>query len=265
MPDTWVAQIEAKMAAFATQHRLVFTHTARQVSASFEIGCFHALSEFYARSFTITPENLTATGEYRYLTSPSGNPENFSYLRLTSGDVEFELRQQVRIRSHLHGDIAFTPDLVVVLAGAAVQSLRDVDYASGKRPFYSVASTSVVAAHECKSMNPFPELLVGFVGMLIAAHDWLEASEHMVRRSEDGAHLAPTLFIGGSARALHCRMIAALEATYPINVVVGLHSGTWSLLGKGRVLNRLTVLSPMSGSSDQPANIAMEPSAALEI
>ena len=122
------------------------------------------LDRFDAPRFTVVPENLTSGGEYRYLTAPSGNPHNFSFLSLQSTTGTFELRQQVRVRSHLHDDIAFTPDLVVVRAGVPVQAARDPDFASGRRPFYSVDSTSVVAAHECKSMNPFPELLVGFIG-----------------------------------------------------------------------------------------------------
>lgn len=256
--DAWVTTVAAKMKAFASQHRLVFQQTARQVSASFEIGCFHALSEFYTRAFKVTPENLTSGREYRYLTSPSGNPYNFSFLNLWSAKGTFELRQQVRIRSHLHADIAFTPDLVVIQAGAFVYALRDQHYASGRRPFYFVDGSSVIAAHECKSMNPFPELLVGFVGMLIAAHEWLEASGSCVHRSENGAHLAPTLFVGGSARALHTKMIAALEATYPINVVVGLHSGTWSLLGKGRILNRLEVVQPSATSTARTRLITLD-------
>ncbi len=146
------------MKEFAARHKLVFKATAREVSASFEIGCFHALSEFYAAEFDVTPENLTQKGEYRYLTSPSGNPANFSYLGFHSPSGCFELRQQVRIRSHLNPDIAFTPDLVVVHEGTVVSSVKDFDYASGKRPFYCVDTEAVVAAHECKSMNPFPEL-----------------------------------------------------------------------------------------------------------
>ena len=210
--DAWVATVAEKMRSFASQHRIVFQQTARQVSASFEIGCFHALSEFYTGPFTVTAENLTSGREYRYLTSPGGNPNNFSFLNLWSATGTFELRQQVRIRSRLHADIAFTPDLIVIKAGALVHAVRDQHYASGRRPFYFVDSSSVIAAHECKSLNPFPELLVGFVGMLIAAPEWLEASGSCVHRSENGAHLAPTLFIGGSARALHTKMIAALEA-----------------------------------------------------
>lgn len=45
----------------------------------------------------------------------------------------------------------------------------------------------------------------------------------------DGEHLAPTLFVGGSARALHLKMIKGLKKAYPLNIVVGLHSGTWDL------------------------------------
>jgi hypothetical protein len=238
--DRWISTVETKMKAFAERHAFVFRHTSRQVSASFEIGCFHALSEFYAKHFSVLPENLTLDGEYRYLTSPTGNPRNFSYLKLESDLDNFELRQQVRIRSHLHPDIAFTPDLVVLRGGAEVGSARFKEYASGKRSFYFVESSSVVAAHECKSLNPFPELLVGFIGMLVAAHDWLAESVNTIP-STRGPHLAPTLFVGGSARALHTRMIAGLEMTYPMNIVVGLHSGTWSLISSERTLNRLEV------------------------
>jgi len=242
--DRWISSVERKIKAFAERHAFVFQHTARQVSASFEIGCFHALSEFYVNNFSVIPANLTEEGEYRYLTSPTGNPKNFSYLKLESALENFELRQQIRIRSHLHSDIAFTPDLVILRASAELESARDRDYAAGKRSLYFVDSSNVVAAHECKSLNPFPELLVGFIGMLIVAHDWL-GKPNAITSSLTGPHLAPTLFVGGSARALHLRMIAALEMTYPINVVVGLHSGTWSLLGSGRSLNRLLVVPSM--------------------
>lgn len=243
--DAWVRKIENRMNAFASRHGLVFSASARQVSASFEIGCFHALCDFYSVSCALIPEGLTAGNEYRYLTSPSGNPNNFSYVRMVHASGEFELRQQVRIRSHLHSDIAFTPDLVVVRSGAAILSEKDGDYASGKRAFYCVTSDDVIAAHECKSLNPFPELLVGFLGMLIAAHKWLESPTDRAQIVEDGLHLAPSLFVGGTARALHVRMVKALEQCYPINIVLGLHVGTWSLLG-GRRLNLLPALGSLS-------------------
>ena len=50
---------------------------------------------FYKKQgYVLTLENLK-DNEYRYLTTPSGNPSNFSYVTLSGTDGEFELRQQV--------------------------------------------------------------------------------------------------------------------------------------------------------------------------
>lgn len=129
--DSWVSEIEKKISGFAKKHSINYRKSEREVSASFEIGCFHALTEFYEKNFEVIPENLTSAKEYRYLTTPSGNPVNFSFIRLRKDNEEFELRQQVRIRSHLHADIAFTPDMVVMVAGADINAVRDTDYAGG--------------------------------------------------------------------------------------------------------------------------------------
>ena len=51
-------------------------------------------------------------------------------------------------------------------------------------------------------MNPFPELLVSFIGHLMAAHDWLRNDTSKIV-DDVGIHLAPTLFVGGTARGLH--------------------------------------------------------------
>lgn len=238
MKDPWVVEVETRIARFAKRYGTTYRRSEREISASFEIGCFHALVAFYKESCAVRPRNLTA-GEYRYLTTPSGNPKNFSFVSLKRGRSEFELRQQVRVRSHLDDDIAFTPDLVVIPAGANIASERDSDYASGKRSFFSVRSQDVIAAHECKSMNAFPELLIGFLGTLIAAHVWLDSASDRRKLDPDGIHLAPTLFVGGTARALHSRMVAALMKSYPINIILGMHSGVWRLSKSARRINRL--------------------------
>ena len=237
--DSWISAIEQKIKMFTKKHSITYKRSEREISASFEIGCFHALTEFYENKFVVSPDNLTSNNEYRYLTTPNGNPANFSYIRLAKENQEFELRQQVRIRSHLHSDIAFTPDMVVIAAGSDINAVKDADYAGGKRNFFCVDSKHVIAAHECKSMNPFPELLISFIGMLVAAHSWLGGANDLSIVSDEGDHLAPSLFIGGSSRALHTRMVRALESCYPINVILGLHVGTWSLLGPERKLNLL--------------------------
>ncbi len=215
------------MNRFAADHQLVLSATERQLSAAFEIGCLLALLRSYKRQgYALKLENLKGN-EYRYLTTPSGNPANFSYVTITGQDGEFEVRQQVRVESHVASDIRFTPDILVLLKDSTIDAATITDFAAGKRKLFSVKSNRVVAAHECKSMNPFPELMVSFIGMLVTAHSWYPNGAEVSSASK--GHLAPTLFVGGTARALHLKMIAAMEASYRLNIVVGMHSGTWSL------------------------------------
>lgn len=232
--DKWISDVEQAIQRFAARHSVAYSRPEREVSASFEIGCFHALIDFYeAAGAGIGPANLTLSGEYRYLTTPNGDPRNFSHVRATIGQEECEIRQQVRVRSHMHPDITVTPDLVVLKKETEIADERDKDYAGGKRGWFYVDSVNVIAAHECKSMNPFPELLVSYLGILLAVHAWFDGTT--ARIDPTGPHLAPTLFVGGTARALHGRMVGALESCYPINVVLGMHAGNWNLLSKRRI------------------------------
>lgn len=251
---TWLTRAEKLAKTFSKKHGVVMRVTDRQLSAAFEIGSLHALLRFYeAQGYRLEPKNLTNEDEYRYLTSPSGNPSNFSWVEATGPDGEFEIRQQVRVQSHIDGDIAFTPDIVVLIKGATIEDSKREEYASGRRPFYRVHSSSVVAAHECKSMNPFPELLVSFIGMLVSAHEWYPKSNKL-RHSHNEGHLGPTLFVGGTARTLHLRMINAMQKAYYMNIICGLHEGTWSLTdAKNRLLlANVDEASAAAGADDLP-------------
>lgn len=158
----------------------------------------------------------------------------------------------------------------MLLKDSTIDAATNADFAAGKRKLFSVKSDQVVAAHECKSMNPFPELMVSFVGMLVTAHRWYPNGTEVAPARK--GHLAPTLFVGGTARALHLKMIAAMETSYQLNIVVGMHAGTWSLRSaKNRLLwqgakaagNVPTVGAPkLSGTtSTQPATPAKSKSA----
>jgi hypothetical protein len=129
MTEAWVLAVEERIQDFAARFSAVYSVSEREVAASFEIGCFHALLDSYEDSCDLSPQNLNKAGEYRYLTTPSGNPANFSFvaLRRKSGTAEYELRQQVRIRSHIHEDIMVTPDLVVLRANSTFGGGRDAD------------------------------------------------------------------------------------------------------------------------------------------
>ena len=233
----WLGELEYSLEQFANKHQFTYSKSQRQIAASFEIGCLLALASFYERQGTLFAKNLK-NGEFRYLTTPAGIPDNFSFLEVDIGGAVFAIRQQVRIRSHLDTDIAFTPDIVVIPGDIEISETRDADYGNGRMRFCYVDSEDVVAAHECKSMQPFPELFISFVGVLVVAHGWYDPRNPTRVLEGRGPHLAPTLFVGGSARALHNRMAGAMRKSLPLNVVVGLHRNTWSLKGRRNRLPR---------------------------
>lgn len=237
--DQWLKQVEQKIRLFARAHGATYSKSERAVAAAFEIGCFHSLVEYYSVHCTVRPENLI-NGRYKYLTTPNGNPDNFSYVVIEHGDHEYQLRQQVRVRSAIHSDIAFTPDMVVFRTSKRVRNHRDDDYAKGKRAFFYVEASDLVTLHECKCMNPFPELMVSFLGMVFAAFPWAKEDDYDGRIDQDSLHLAPSLFVGGSPRGLHLRMVKALRGSFPVNIILGMHYGTWDLSDEDAELNKIT-------------------------
>lgn len=222
---TWIDDVLNTIEKFTKKHGVSYRATHRQLSASFEIGCFHGLIDFYESiGYSLTLENLI-DGKYRYLTTPAGNPVNFSYVTIAKDSQTFQIRQQVKIRSHTGEDIAFSPDFSVLKSKAKINATKDPDFANGKKSFFTVSSSDVVAAHECKSTSVYPELMVYFIGMLVTAHRWFDinSGSNIDPRCDNGKHLAPTLFVGALAKNLDLRMLSSLEKVYPINIITGLH------------------------------------------
>ena len=185
--DAWISDVEGKMEEFARDHAHAYAKKKREQSAIFEIGCFLALlDDYHNHQFSVSIENLDSDGSFKYLTSPTGNPDNFSYITVERDGHKFDLRQQIRIRSHLHPDVTFTPDMVVFEHGAPVEQKFDPDYAGGKRGMFALAAQKVIAIHECKSLPGFPELYVSFLGMLLTVHSTFgaaSAGSHADRKS----------------------------------------------------------------------------------
>ena len=235
--SNWLVTVNNMIKEFSDKHSAYYVKSERELFASFEIGCFLSLIDFYeSRGCSVSLINLDEkTNQFKYLTTPSGNPDNFSYVFLKSENSQFEIRQQVRVKSHIDSEISFTPDIIVLKRTALINRTTRQDYANGKKGFFYVNSSDVIAAHECKSLPPFPELLVSFLGMLLTAHSWYEEGIYDEVINEHGLHLAPTLFVGGSAKTIHLKMITNMMMKFPINIFVGLHNGIWNLTQRENV------------------------------
>ena len=219
----WEQEVIKTAKRFCVKHFTTYSYHSKKNSGLFEIGCLMLVERYYRlKGFSVEVKGLK-NGNYKFLTSPNGNPNNFSYIILKKGQCLFELRQQIRIRSHKHEDITFTPDFVVITEGVKIQENKDPNYAGGKRKFFCVDAKDVIAAHECKSLPPFPELFVSFVGMYELAHEWVEIRKKKGSKRSPLANLAPTLFVGGSSNFIHNRIADGLMDVYDLNIITGLH------------------------------------------
>lgn len=237
--SNWKTEVLHEMKLFAKRYSRTYKISARSNAAYFEIGCFLSLIIFYeSLGYTIKLENLV-NGKYKYKSSPSGIQNNFSHVHIIYKKKHFRIHQNLRVLSHLGDDITFTPDILVITNNNRIEVVQDEDYFSGKRGFCFVKSKHVKAAHECKSLYPFPELLISFLGMFIAAH---KGSRKKVKTSKkcEMMHLAPTLFVGGLSSKIHEKMLNSLKKAFPINIVTGLHSGDWKLNRKDADLTMIT-------------------------
>lgn len=170
--SAWVEQAISSLKYFESTYSSTYVKREREYYSLFEIGCFiNIINVYISKGFSITVNNLKG-GVFKYLTTPNGNPDNFSYVVMRKEDKEYQLRQQVRIVHTKNERIYFTPDIVIIKGDADILIKKDPLYANGSRRFFYVDSSMTVAAHECKSLEPFPELFASFVGMFMLAHDW---------------------------------------------------------------------------------------------
>jgi len=99
-------------------------------------------------------------GEFRFKTSPSGDPNNFSFIVIDRNDVVLEVRQQVKIFGRWG---IYTPDICITYPNALV--FRN-----------SLDDESLENFIECKHMEPYPMSCAFFVGVLYVLNRWNRAN-----------------------------------------------------------------------------------------
>ena len=83
----WVLAAEQSARSFAAAHGTTYNFNWDNLWAAFEVGCFHVVVDFYRGPYHIALQNLTTAGEYRYLTTPNGNPDADTEVSPTSHET----------------------------------------------------------------------------------------------------------------------------------------------------------------------------------
>lgn len=200
------------------------------MSDLFELSVYNDTVKFYRRKrYEIAVENIMKDGTFKYKLSTSGLKENFSYFRAwrnsSSGVTdEIEIHHNIRLQSAHDEHIYFTSDISVTHKNGVTTRKQK----NGRKHSF-IEPKNLITFLEVKHMNPFPEVLFSFSGIVLEVKPDFILKPGGLAVGLKNAHLTPTLVFSGIGGA-HVESIAdKLMARYGYNVFRGLFAN------KGRI------------------------------
>ena len=225
-----IEEFENELKVFANKYRTKLSEHSRRISDYFEMSCYNMIVRYYEHcGYTATVENLQS-GRFRFKCSPSGLLENFSYMRLSKGDITSCIYHNASVQSFYDNEVYTTPDIVIA---TDVEPTITTDYYKTKKRFSYLPNKAMITFCEAKHQTPFSELMINFIGTV----NELSPSSLNETISEDigTEHIAPTLMMSGRLSKPTERVAKSLQRRYLVNILDDLfiepYKTTFSQLG----------------------------------
>jgi hypothetical protein len=220
------SEFHKEIQTFLNNYGKAINREVEKISTLFEITCYNYVIEYYVnQGFTLIPRNPKKSENFFvYKTSPSGNLTNYSYfearkqIQTNKGlqEISFDIRQNVPVQSNHDFDVYFTPDIVI--CEDKFEMVKDFAYYHSTRWRYYLKNEGLISFAEAKHYNPFPEILVSFIGII---HE-LKPGLLQKKGRKNGVHLAPSLMISGRGGLPVERIKSNFEKRYMLNIFLGL-------------------------------------------
>lgn len=232
--------------SFVASHGYFLRRNGARISSLVEIAIYNSLVQYYkARGFQVSGENLGPKKSFRYKLTASGLSENYSYFKATKDGVGFHIMHNMRMQSAHHDHLYLTGDVVITnVNGATTQTLK------GGRRHSFVANKNLVTFAEVKHLNPFPEVLFNFMGLVLEFMPGFLEKRYLI--SQLGDNICPVIAFTG-AGSDHAESIQqSLTERYGINFIFNT-SSTYGALGGFSTLNKYADASATVAGSAFPA------------
>lgn len=210
---------------FTRTHGLFLKKHGPRISSLVEIAVYNSVVDYYKHlGYAVTGENLGPKRSFRYKLTASGLAENYSYFKAQKAGRAFHILHNISIQSSHHDHMYFTADVVIANKnGATTQKLK-----SARRHSF-VSRENLVTFAEVKHLNPFPEVLFNFMGLVLEFMPMLVEKTCVICNS--GGQLCPIIAFTGPG-SKHTELIQKqLIDRYGINIVFGTSSSFGALSG----------------------------------
>lgn len=224
----WKDRVELlkDISSFIGRHGAFFKQNSKRMSDLFEMSVYNDAIRFYKRKkYDVVVKGLSKDGSFRYKLSPSGLASNFSYFEVSKVSTNrrikitntYQVHHNIKVQSAHDSHIYYTADVSVVCDdGVETKAL------SGGRKHSYVSKDKLVTFFEVKNLNPFPEVMFGFSGLVLEVLPGLILQDSSVRYGRKG-HLLPCLVFSGKCSAHSAHVANSLKARYGFNVISGLY------------------------------------------
>jgi len=226
--------------SFTRQYNAYFKQQESRMSDFFEMAAYNEIVRYYKKKkYEIYPCNLK-NGVFKYRLVTSGLKENFSYFlcKNTFGkDVDqdalsVEIHHNLRMESASSQNLYYNADISVCFEGMVVhrkENSRQIDY---------IENRNVISFFEIKNLNPFPEVLFNFSGLLLEfkpqfIHGQVHVREFDPDSPVNKMHLCPGILFSGIPNQKAREVSFVLKDRYKHNIICGLanNRGKMSLWG----------------------------------
>jgi hypothetical protein len=240
-------EFENEIRTFLNYYGTAISREVENIPTLFEITCYNYVIEYYVnQGYILIPRNPAQSDNYFiYKTSPSGNLVNYSFfearkqIQTEKGTMEisFVIRQNVPVQSGRDTDVYYTPDIVI--CKDQYDKIKDPAYYRATRWRHYLKNENLISFAEAKHYNPFPEILVSFIGLI---H---ELNPNLLKKKgeKSGSHLAPSLMFSGRGGAPVDRIKKYYEKRYSMNIFLGLvfNAGSIRNPSKMKKINKIPI------------------------
>jgi hypothetical protein len=212
--------------SFISRNGATFRQLAKRMSDLFEMSVYNDIVKYYTRKkYEIKIVRLERDGTFKYKLSTSGLKENFSYFECSKPTfknkkrtiLEIEIHHNLKIQSAHDEHIYYTADISVCQKDGTVTKMQ-----SNGRKHSFVKNDKLINFFEVKNLNPFPEVLFGFSGLVLEVMPGFITGT--TKPSSPGEHLTPSIVCSGLGGSHVKKVSESLSSRYGYNVISGLYA-----------------------------------------
>jgi len=221
----WKNRVELlkDISSFTTRNGAFFNQNSKRMSDLFEMSVYNDVVKFYRRKkYSIQIKNLMRDGTFKYKLSPAGLDKNFSFFKaekMLYGKLvdSVEIHHNIKLQSAHDDHIYYTGDVSV----CTVNGVTTKKQKSGRSHSF-IESDKLITFFEVKNMNPFPEVLFSFSGIVLEVKPAFIIG-HTITIGKNLKHLTPSIVFSGSGSE-HAELVSdKLSDRYGYNVIRGLY------------------------------------------